>query len=76
MLFVPGIADWEWDEYAEIWGFGDVPRGFEDYTEQVQAHEDRCVRGIPTQIEPEDLDNFYARVAIITGSILGRGHTP
>eukprot|EP00972_Heterocapsa_arctica_P037580 5531206-Heterocapsa_arctica.AAC.1 len=60
MPFVAGIADWEWDECDEIWGFDDVPRSFDNYEENVQAHEDRCVRGIPTQIEPEDLGKFYA----------------
>eukprot|EP00972_Heterocapsa_arctica_P104195 15355634-Heterocapsa_arctica.AAC.1 len=25
------IAESEWDEYDEIWGFDDVPRGFPDY---------------------------------------------
>eukprot|EP00972_Heterocapsa_arctica_P041844 6169503-Heterocapsa_arctica.AAC.1 len=32
---------WLWDEYDEIWGFEDVPRGFPDYQVQVDALEDR-----------------------------------
>eukprot|EP00972_Heterocapsa_arctica_P058422 8618897-Heterocapsa_arctica.AAC.1 len=37
----PRRTDWLWDEYDEIWGFDDVPRGFPDYQIQVDALEDR-----------------------------------
>eukprot|EP00972_Heterocapsa_arctica_P011186 1639565-Heterocapsa_arctica.AAC.1 len=75
MPFVPGIAYWEWDEFDEIWGFDDVPRFIDDYGELVQAHLGRHVRGIPTGIEPEDMEQFFARVARMNGSRLERGHT-
>eukprot|EP00972_Heterocapsa_arctica_P101010 14887643-Heterocapsa_arctica.AAC.1 len=55
MPFVPGIPNWEWDGFDEIWGFDDVPRLIDDYEELVQAHLDGHVRGIPTGIEPADL---------------------
>eukprot|EP00972_Heterocapsa_arctica_P057571 8493308-Heterocapsa_arctica.AAC.1 len=58
--FQKGIAAEAWDEYDEIWGFDDVPTGFEDYEEHVQAHLDRT-RGIPTQIEPQDLEAFFEK---------------
>eukprot|EP00972_Heterocapsa_arctica_P005839 861986-Heterocapsa_arctica.AAC.1 len=38
----PRRTDWQWDEYDEIWGYDDVPRGFPDYQTQVDALEDRC----------------------------------
>eukprot|EP00972_Heterocapsa_arctica_P115811 16449801-Heterocapsa_arctica.AAC.1 len=41
LAIVPDVADWDWDEYDEIWGFDDVPRGFENYEEHVKALEDR-----------------------------------
>eukprot|EP00972_Heterocapsa_arctica_P016235 2395580-Heterocapsa_arctica.AAC.1 len=73
MPFQKGIADWEWDENDEIWGFDDVPTGFEDYEVHVQAHMDRCVRGIPTLIEPQDLEVFRDRVRRRTGSRIAKG---
>eukprot|EP00972_Heterocapsa_arctica_P014197 2090576-Heterocapsa_arctica.AAC.1 len=76
MPFLPGIADWEWDECDEIWGFEDVPIFVDDYEELVQTHLDRHLRGIPTGIEPADLEHFYARMARRVGSRLGRGLTP
>eukprot|EP00972_Heterocapsa_arctica_P027918 4106394-Heterocapsa_arctica.AAC.1 len=73
MPFQEGIADWEWDEYDEILGFDDVPTGFEDYEVHVQAHLDRCVRGIPTQMKPQDLEAFRDRARRRTGSRIARG---
>eukprot|EP00972_Heterocapsa_arctica_P024196 3566485-Heterocapsa_arctica.AAC.1 len=75
MPFRKGIADEEWDEYDEFWGFDDVPTGFENYAEHVQAHLDRCVRGIPTPIEPQNVA-FYERVRRRTGSRMARGRSP
>ena len=63
-------------EYDEIWGFDEVPRGIEDYEVHVQAHLDRHIRGIPTQIEAQDLGAFYERMEMRTASIIARGVTP
>eukprot|EP00972_Heterocapsa_arctica_P093571 13803033-Heterocapsa_arctica.AAC.1 len=52
--------EWNWDEYDEIWGFEEVPRDFPDYQTHAEALEDRKERGVPTQIEDQDLPEFHA----------------
>ncbi len=76
-ILANGIRDEDsfWDEYDEIWGFDDAPRGFEDYEVHVQARLDR-VRGIPTQIQAEDLGALYTRVEKRRRSRIARGITP
>eukprot|EP00972_Heterocapsa_arctica_P113886 16439624-Heterocapsa_arctica.AAC.1 len=52
------IAVNDWDEYDNIWGFDNVPRGFPVYEMHVKAHLDRH-NGIPTLIEVKDLPELY-----------------
>eukprot|EP00972_Heterocapsa_arctica_P020266 2990259-Heterocapsa_arctica.AAC.1 len=65
--------DWNWDEYDEIWGFDEVPTYWPNYQMHADALQDRHVRGIPTLIEEQDLDDFYEKMERIIESRQRRG---
>eukprot|EP00972_Heterocapsa_arctica_P078815 11622984-Heterocapsa_arctica.AAC.1 len=67
--------DWIWDEYDEIWGFKEVPTNYLDDQTHADALEDRSVRGVPTQIEEQDLDDFNERMERRRISRMRRGVT-
>ena len=48
-------------EYDEVWGFDDPSLGFPDYDMHLKAYTDR-EKGIPSQIQEEDLPAFFERV--------------
>eukprot|EP00972_Heterocapsa_arctica_P115810 16449795-Heterocapsa_arctica.AAC.1 len=65
--------DWIWDEYDEIWGFDEVPTHWPNYQIHADALQDRKMRGVPTQIEEQDLADFHERIERRRESRLRRG---
>eukprot|EP00972_Heterocapsa_arctica_P061586 9083596-Heterocapsa_arctica.AAC.1 len=65
--------EWQWDEYDEIWGFDQIPEGYQDYQRHAEALRDRYERGVPTLIEERDLPDFYARMERMRESRMRRG---
>jgi hypothetical protein len=61
-------------EYDEVWGFDDPPLGFPDYDLHLKAYMDR-EKGIPAQIQEEDLPAFFERVRRRSISRRRRGHS-
>eukprot|EP00972_Heterocapsa_arctica_P105296 15515797-Heterocapsa_arctica.AAC.1 len=62
-----------WDEYDEIWGFEEVPTDWPNYQMHADALQDRHVRGLPTLIEEQDMDDFNERLGRRRESRLMRG---